>query len=284
MSRSHTPLSRSFRSLTLVVLLVGASVFAVEPVPGEVVKISFPDLSPSLFTMFTGTAVAPTMAYRLPDNYDPAQRYPLLVYVPGYHGGPDGNIENARIIAGNEDWVIASLPLFKNSLDRDEIGRGILVGFDDYSALSKAYATMLGKLFELVPNVDSEQSAMVGFSNGALTVAVLVSNHDEFVLTHFKNFCLVDHGMFHLTDLHKKLARDCRYLILSGDKQSDPGRELKIRGGQLLQESWQMLGIDITFHVMKDTGHEFHEPHMALVGRWLHHEAITGAEIVSPVP
>ncbi len=56
---------------------------------------------------------------------------------------------------------------------------------------------------EVVPNIDPERSAVVGFSNGALTIAVLVSNHDEFVLSHFKAFCLVDHGMFHLTDLHR---------------------------------------------------------------------------------
>ena len=106
----------------------------------------------------------------------------------------------------------------------------------------------------------------------ALTIAVLVSNHDEFVLTRFRNFCLVDHGMFHLTDLHKKYSRDARYLILSGDDRRDPGRDLKIRGGQLLQDAWRFLGVDITFRVMTDTGHEFGDREMELVGRWLRGE------------
>ena len=131
---------------------------------------------------------------------------------------------------------------------------------------------MLGMLFERVPNIDPERSAMVGFSNGALTIAVLVSHHDSFVLSHFKAFCMVDHGMFHLTDLHKKRTRDCRFLVLSGDDLRDPGRELKIRGGKLLQDARRMVGVDLTFHVMKNTGHEFDTPQMELVGRWLRGE------------
>jgi hypothetical protein len=267
-----------------MVLLIGASVHAGELKLGEVVEVTFleSDLPPSLFTMVTGTAALPTLTWRLPDNYDPDQRYPLLVYVPGYHGGPSGNIGNAQTIAGSRDWVVASLPLFKSSLDRDEIGGGILVSFQDYPTVSRAYAIMLGKLFELVPNIDPERSAMVGFSNGALTIAVLVSSHDEFVLSHFKDFCLVDQGMFHLNDLHKKRARDCRFLLLSGDNQKDLGRDLKIRGGRLLQDSWQLLGVDLSFHVMEDTGHEFNDRHMALVGRWLRHEAFAEGDVITP--
>ena len=262
--------------IVMMVFLVGVSAEADNLDPGVVVTVDFreTELPPSLFSMMTGEAAPPTLSYRLPDNYDPEQRYPLLVYVPGYHGGPNGNIGNAQAIAGNTDWVVASLRLFTSSLNRDEIGGGILVGFSDYPTVSRAYEVMLGKLFELVPNIDPERSAMVGFSNGALTIAVLVSNHDEFVLSHFKAFCLVDHGMFHLSDLYKERTRDCRFLILSGDDERDMGRELKIRGGRLSQDAWGMLGVDLTFFVMKDTGHEFRTPQMELVGRWLRHQPL----------
>ena len=130
---------------------------------------------------------------------------------------------------------------------------------------------MLGRLFELVPNIDRERSAMVGFSNGAITIAVLVSNHDEFTLTHFKSFCLVDHGMFHLSDLHKNLTRESRFLLLVGDKE-DFGRDLKIRQSQLQQDSWRLLGVDLSYRILKNTGHEFNRPHMELVGEWLRNE------------
>jgi hypothetical protein len=259
------------------IVLLAATVGAAGLEPGSVTTIEFPDddLSPSLYEMMTGVATPPTLSYRLPDDYDPGRLYPLLVYVPGNHGGPRGNIGNALAIAGPSDWVVASLPLFKRSVDRDEVGGGLLVGFDDYPTISRAYRTLFEGLDAAVPNIDPERSAMVGFSNGALTIAVLVSSNDEFVLSHFQSFCLVDNGMFHLTDLHKKKSRDARYLVLSGDDPRDLGRDLKIRGGELLQDAWRLLGVDLSFHVMRDTGHEFAEPQMELVGRWLRGEALS---------
>ena len=258
------------------IVLLAATVGAAGLEPGSVTTIEFPDddLPPSLYEMMTGVAAPPTLSYRLPDDYDPGRLYPLLVYVPGNHGGPGGNIGNALAIAGPSDWVFASLPLFKRSVDRDEVGGGLLVGFEDYPTISRAYRTLFEGLDEAVPNIDPERSAMVGFSNGALTIAVLVSSNDEFVLSHFQSFCLVDNGMFHLTDLHKKKSRDARYLVLSGDDPRDLGRDLKIRGGELLQDAWRLLGVDLSFHVMRDTGHEFAEPQMELVGRWLRGEAL----------
>lgn len=281
---SSTVRNRLIVTFAVAVLAVGTHGLRAETDFDEVVRIEFPDLAPSLFTMYTGKTEAPTLNYRLPEGYDTDQRYPLLVYVPGFHGKPGGNIANAHMIAGDEGWVVASLPLFKSSIDRNEIANGIIISFFDAAAISHAYASMLTELFERVPNIDHEASAMVGFSNGALAIAVLVSNNDEFVLSHFKSFCLVDHGMFHLTDLHKRLARDSRYLILSGDGQDDPGRELKIRAGRLLRDSWQMLGVDLEFHIMADTGHEFREPHMNLVGQWLRQETFPETEVVSMKP
>jgi len=88
----------------------------------------------------------------------------------------------------------------------------------------------------------------------------------------------VDHGMFHLTDLHKKPARDCRFLILVGD-QEDMGRDLKIRGSQLLQDEWKLLGVNLSYQIMKDTGHEFNDRYMAMVGRWLRNELLNESNV-----
>lgn len=278
MTRSFT-WSRVFRGLLLVVFAwLGVTMSAQELAPGKTAEFLFPDagLAPTLYTMITGTAATPCLTVRLPDDYDPAKAYPLLVYVPGWHGGPKGNIGNAEEIAGSKGWIVATLPLFKKSIDQSEPARGLIVSMADYVTISKAYQVMLGRLFERVPNIDRSRSAMVGFSNGALTIAVLATNNDEFILTHFKNFCLVDHGMFHLTDLHKKNARDARYLILAGDKE-DFGRELKIRGGQLLQDEMKALGVNLQCRILKDTGHEFQSRHMALVGSWLRKEEAASA-------
>jgi len=78
----------------------------------------------------------------------------------------------------------------------------------------------------------------------------------------------VDQGMFHLTDLHKSRARECRFLILVGD-QPDMGRELKIRQAQLQQDEGKLFGVDLSCRVMEDTGHEFNEPQMTIVRNWL---------------
>ena len=251
-----------------------AVVSAQELTPGKVTDLVFSDASlpPTLHAMMTHQAVTPTMTVRLPDDYDSSKTYPLLVYVPGFDGGVKGNIGNAQTIAGNRGWIVASVPLCKKPVDTSEPAGGMLVSFEDEPIIARSYELMLGRLFALVPHIDRERSAMVGFSNGALTIAVLVSCHDEFILDHFRNFCLVDHGMFHLTDLHKQGVRDCRFLVLVGDKQ-DMGRELKIRQSKLLQDEWKLLGVHLSYQIMKDTGHEFGDRQMAMVGEWLRNPA-----------
>ena len=274
--------------LVTIPLAFSLAARAQELTPGQVVELKFPgmELPPTLNVMVTGAANVPALTIRLPDDYSPTNTYPLLVYVPGGDGHRNGNIDNARAIVGDKGWILASLPLFKENIDPAEPMGGIAVGFEDYPVIAKAYRMMLGRLFERVPNIDRNKSALVGFSNGSLTIAVLVSCHDEFILTHFKNFCLVDHGMFHLTDLHKQYARDGRYLILVGD-QDDFGRDLKIRQSQLQQETWRLLGVNVSYQIMKNTGHQFEEPQMDLVGEWLKHETpgpSNSAEQPAPEP
>ena len=246
--------------------------------PGRQLEIACSDagIPPTLYSMMNGVTVAPTVTLRLPEDYTPTNTFPLLLYVPGNDGGQKGNIYNAETLAGPRGWIAATLPLFKKSIDRNEPAGGVIVSFEDYPVLSQAYRKMLGRLFETIPNIDPDKSAMVGFSNGSITIGVLVSNHDEFILSHFRNFCLVDHGMFHLADLHKSRARDSRFLLLVGD-QAEMGRGLKIRQGQLQQEAWKLLGVDVTCQIMKDTGHEFNAPQMEIVRNWLNSSAPTGA-------
>ena len=109
---------------------------------------------------------------------------------------------------------------------------------------------------------------MVGFSNGAIAIAVLVTSHDEYILDNFRSFCLVDHGMFHLTDLHKTPTKDRRFLILVGDKK-DYGRDLKIRGAKLAQDSYQLLGCSVESRILKNTGHELTQSCKRDIGTWI---------------
>jgi len=78
--------------------------------------------------------------------------------------------------------------------------------------------------------------------------------------------------MFHLADLHKSRTRDCQFLLLVGDRE-DFGRELRIRQSRLMEESWKLLKVDVSCRILKDTGHEFLDPQMAVVRDWLQQEA-----------
>ena len=270
-------------SLTFAVLVgllytLSGGLLAQQLAPGKIVEIPFANagLPPTLVSMMTGGDPTPVLSLRLPDDYRADGSYPLLVYVPGFHGQRAGNIENALSITGPRGWVVASLPLFKVSVDPSEVGGGMLVAMRDYPAIAAGYHALLQRVYELVPNIDRARSGMVGFSNGALTLAVLLSSHDAFVLDHFHSFVLVDHGMFHLTDLHAAGARGDRYLILVGD-QPDMGRDLKLRGCALQQDAWRLLEVDVTCEVLQGTGHAFPPDAMARVGRWLNQAPATRA-------
>jgi len=263
-------LSISVLSLIVVIFVIGYARIGHGASWGEPERIEFGpgELPTSLYAMVTGDSTGSALTYCLPEDYSAERLYPLVVYVPGYHGRRGGNIRNAMDIAGDHECVVASLPLFKTAIDSSEIGDGLTVGFADFPAVSQAYGIMLERLDEVVPNLDRTRSAMVGYSNGAITTAVLVSSHDENVLDRFDCFCLVEHGMFHLTDLHRAQARDRRYLVMVGD-QFDFGRGVKLRGAELIADAHRLLGIDIEHRVLKETGHELTGACKTEIGDWI---------------
>ena len=264
------------RRVLLVLLLLGIGIstaFGVEDgseIKSTIQKIVFDkgQVPESLYNKFTGDDTLPSLSYKLPENYSKDKQYPLILYVPGFHGNPGGTIGNAIDIAESRECVVASLPLFKKEIISGEYANGVIVSFSDYDILAKAYQKMLGTLFEKVPNIDSSKSAMVGFSNGAITVAILVSMNDEFILENFHNFCLVDQGMYHLTDLYKLPTKFRRFLFMVGDK-NDFGREYLIQGAKMVAGAWKLHGIDIESIVMKDTGHELTLKCKHQIGNWI---------------
>jgi hypothetical protein len=59
------------------------------------------------------------------------------------------------------------------------------------------------------------------------------------------------------------------------------GRDVKVRQAQLQQDAWKLLGVNVTCQIMKDTGHEFNEPQMEIVGKWLRNEGAKDANSAS---
>ncbi|MHC4296236.1 MAG: alpha/beta hydrolase [Planctomycetota bacterium] len=232
------------------------------------IDFSNDELPSNLYSEFTGKKENSFLQYCLPANYSKKKNYPLIVYVTGFHGYEGGKIQDAIDIANNRDCIVASLPLFKANVDRTEYHNGMLIGFADYPVLARAYKAMLEKFFMAVPNIDPQKSAMVGMSNGALAIAVLVSSNDKYILERFQSFCLVDQGMFHLTDLHKTPTRDRRFLILVGDKEAY-GRDLMIRGAKLLQDLNQLYGRRVESRILKNIGHEITPSCKKDIGTWI---------------
>ena len=116
----------------------------------------------------------------LPANYSTRGRFPVFLYLAGGTGGAGSEIDVPRSVIGDDDYIVVNFPLFrKPGYDQSSCLDGIIVGADDYPAISAAYKTMLGKLNEMVPNIDSNRSIIGGHSNGAKTVAVLLSALDE---------------------------------------------------------------------------------------------------------
>ena len=92
---------------------------------GSVQRIDFSDdeLPPNLYSMFTGDKKASFLQYCLPANYSKEKNYPLLVYVPGFHGHPGGNIRNA----------IGGLTIIRSWFLTDSSSPSVKISFSAYS-------------------------------------------------------------------------------------------------------------------------------------------------------
>jgi hypothetical protein len=155
------------------------------------------------------------------------------------------------------------------------------VSMDDFETISRAYRAMLAKLFEAVPNLKAERSAMGGFSNGGHTTAVLLAGQDEFILSHFRSFFFVDGGMGPLAAnvFQKTPMKRCRFLMLCGEKPAaDPDREFCILATRGLAWAAQDCKLDLTTVMMRGHGHEFPARYRELAGRWVRGEKLAEAE------
>lgn len=248
--------------------------------PGSTLHFEFPDLPDTLATMVTGDYQPPRLTATLPENYHPEGKFPLLVFLLPYGRGEPH--PPTRHLVGKRDFICVHLPTFKQCRDKDEPHRGILVSMGDLPTVSHAYRTMLQKLFEAVPNIEPERSAMGGFSNGGFTTAMLLAGQDEFILRHFRAFFFVE-GANPLAAnvLHKPVMRRNRYLILRGnDFNGAAVREAEFHLDRALALLAREYGLDLIFIVMNGARHEFPDEYAIQLGQWLRGEKLpcTGGE------
>lgn len=204
-----------------VALPTSPAVRAAEPAlePNATLQFEFPELGDTLATKASGEAIPAKLTAQLPENYTRDGRFPVFIFLHGGAGGRGDAAGGARGVVGPRDFIAASLPLFKRDLNKQEPYGGLMIAPDDFETISRSYRVMLQKLFDVVPNVDPERSALGGFSNGGHTTAVLLAGQDEFTLRHFRAFYFVDGGFGPLAAnvLQKPALQPCRFLLLRGD-------------------------------------------------------------------
>lgn len=232
-------------------------------------QLEFPDLPDTLATMSTGQRQPARLTVRLPANYSREGKFPLFAFLNGNDGGRGDTLPVDPKIIGSNDFICASLPLFKRAFDKTD---GVLVTVDDFETASRAYRVMFQKLFDTVPNIAPERSALGGFSNGAHTTALLLAGQDDFILSHFRAFYFVEGGNpLAANTLHRAALKPCRFLLMCGDQGKDylsPAVEFGAK----------KHGLDFTFMTMRDTGHEFPPKYQRLMGQWIRGERLSVTE------
>jgi predicted esterase len=156
----------------------------------------------------------------------------------------------------------------------------------DYETISAAYAVMLKKLNEVVPNIDASRSALAGFSNGAHTIGVLLAKQDSGILQQFHSFALLEGGMiFPMTMGGSAQLPDAfknhRYFIMCSDVMSPTDRQaeapLRTFEYNVMKQfcgKAKTNGFDFTFFTTH-SGHHFGAEEKPVVADWIRQDSVT---------
>jgi predicted esterase len=206
--------------------------------PGQGFRLAFPDLPPCLFAVKFNPDIPTAVLGSMPSNYSADQSFPLFVYLDGGWGGVGDETAFPRTVIGDEDYIVVNFPLFRKAgFDAHSHLDGMVVGADDYPAVGAAYKTILAKLRNTIPNIDPGRSIMAGHSNGAKTIAVLLSALDQPTLDSFRGFLLVDGGFEWggYCRTHELKDHHIFFLAGGGNDESDAGRRYIVAWTQAMR-------------------------------------------------
>lgn len=248
-------------------LMAGATATTPQPAasapvlkPGVWFTVKFPEMPPTLFALATQRPDPAMMTVFLPRNYDPQRKHPLFIFLNGNDGGNASNPTIARALTEEQDFVCVALPLFKAHFDLSITPgtRRILVQESDGRYAWPYYRTMLEKLDEMVPNLDSAHQVLGGFSNGAHMVAGLLNESDGEAACRFSAFLLGDGG----GGLRRfDLLKDKPLLMVCGVWRPKT-------------EAVLAAGVKLTVHRMAEPKHAFPASEYPAVREWLRGPAL----------
>jgi len=261
----------------LTLSLLAATAAAQEPetpprhTPGEIFRLTFPELPPTFFQMYGHDDGPPGVLVRLPDDYDPKKPSPLCVYLDGGNGGYGSNIGVPNRIGGTDRCITANFPLWKRALPDPDVPWSIGVDFADYFVISKAYATILERLHAELPNIDPETSIIGGHSNGAKTLAVLLSLMDENILSTFQGFFFIDGGFewASIGETEVLGKKDILFLIGGGEENPEWWREGQVSRIRYYDQVARRLGMKRwRFVITPGVGHAFVPEYFEILREW----------------
>jgi predicted esterase len=275
----------NFRQLLLIALALALTPLArganeVKLEPNARWHLYFPELPDTLAVMATKEKQPTQLTVRLPANYSATGKFPIFLFLNGSNGGFGDRMPVDRATIGSNDFICANLPLFKRSLasTKDDVG----VVMEDYETVSNAYRVMLQKLFDTVPNITRERSALVGFSNGAHTIGLFLERHDEFILQHFQSLGLVEGGFGSLAastagPVIAPAVQHSRIFVMYGDKFSPEYADLPVIHDDLVRAcllNARTSHLDLTSVVMHGYGHEWPPEYAPLLAKWVRGEKL----------
>ncbi|HEX2971851.1 MAG TPA: hypothetical protein VHP11_05935 [Tepidisphaeraceae bacterium] len=260
----------TLRALALTFLLATSSLTtalaaesAPKLAPGSTFTVSFPEIAPTFYAVFQKKDVKAQMTIFLPFNYTPDKKFPLLIFLGGWDGGMGGNPGVARSLCQGKDFICVGMPLFKApdfKVDKPNVpGLGFIMVAADGNYMWPFFKTMLEKVEELVPNIDSKHRVLGGFSNGAHATAALLDASDGEIARRFSAFLFVEGGG---KLQHYELLKNKPFLMVSSNAKSKP------RASQIC-EAAKAAGAKATL-LVEDVGkHDFPTSAYPAVGQWL---------------
>jgi|GEM_PF-200052 len=263
----------------LVAGLLGISGPSPDLQAGQSFTWSFPELAPTLRTLVNGMPEVPKLTVYLPRDYTPERKYPLIVLIPGAEGSAGDNADFARQTVGDEGYICVGVPSFKKSIvpmDADEKNKWsrMYIGPGDGPTAWSRYRVMFDRLFAEIRNIDAKQTFFGGFSNGANTVAAILSAEKDAnpFLARFHHFVIVEGGR---TIPPSRALRDHRFfLVRGGENKTDYHLGLKA----------VLTATKATYdeYIMPGVGHDYPPPAQVEVRNWIRREvAMPGESVIS---
>ncbi len=250
----------------LQTLFVSGLFAAEEPLSGgQTVSVKLDGFPPCLIEMSKGGKVDSFISARLPANYSPDKKYPLLASLGGSEGGTGASFGDAAFFSSGGEFIEIALPYFKKSLNKDVIP--IYIKPSDFKIIADSYKKALELLKAKVPNIADSGGVLVGFSNGGHAMGAVIQ--DKKLEGLFKYYIFVEGGAE-----AKSLPQGAQILLMVGER-SEYGKMFSFTDKGKVK-SWPSgyFGAfknsrSVTVVQMKDSGHEFKQDYKEKAKKWL---------------